>query len=201
MNTNVLSLKRIGKTDVPSEQYNDVLQMHGAFYKPSEIRTKIIERYGKDSYFNHPAHITNVCDKPENRLMIQRFRNNYLKKIQNIPIMHKIVRLRHMQAIVDRLADEIETKTDVDQEFRENAKSLRETLIAAKNEIEGAGVNFNQINVIGDMDEKSDDDLRAIRDELIKKARASLVERRDAGSLIVGGTADDNGSVIEAQTT
>jgi hypothetical protein len=60
-------------------------------------------------------------------------------------------------------------------EFRSMAKGLVEILGAARDEVEGKGITFNQLNVtMVEFDGKSDAELVARRQELIAQAERAL---------------------------
>lgn len=156
-----------------------LLRLHSEFKDNKEI----VEKYNKKFETNISDNdVEKELSNTENRYLIQQFRNNYLNKIKNVALANKRVRLDDLDYLRNRYLELIRSNNCLDkderQEFRVMSRALIEVLGAARDEIEGKGITFNQMNVsMGEFDGKSDAELLARRQELIRQAEISLVGR------------------------
>ncbi len=156
-----------------------LLRLHSEFKENKEI----VEKYNKKFEANiKESDVDKELNNTENRYLIQQFRNNYLNKIKNVALANKRVRLDDLDYLRNRYLELIRGNMCIDkderQEFRIMSRALIEVLGAARDEIEGKGITFNQMNVsMGEFDGKSDAELLARRQELIRQAEISLVGR------------------------
>lgn len=169
-----------------NEKVFHVLKMHAEFKSFKEIAVEAKELWGETDYFATVIGVERTIKDGTNKLTLDKMRNNYLAKLKNIAISHKRVRLDDLESLRQTYIEHIKANGCVDEkersEFRFMAKGLTDILNAARNELEGNGITFNQLNVIGEWDDKSDDDLRARRDELIRKAERALIGRASGDS-------------------
>lgn len=183
-----LPVKDIKVKGVPldGEKVSHILKMSAEFRSVKEIAASANELWGETDYFATTIGVERTIKDATNRLTLDKMRNNYLAKLKNIAISHKRVRLDDLEDLRQTYIQHIKANACADDkersEFRFMAKGLTDILSAARNELEGNGITFNQLNVIGEWDDKSDDDLRARRDELIKKAERALIGRTSGDS-------------------
>ncbi len=181
---------------VPEEECLYVLNLHAEFLKPEKIQESCSVKYGKSSFFNSVIRINNLIKDSSSRLIVNTYRSAYLNKVKEIPIAHKKIRLDDLNELRENFLKKIrenklETTAEA-MEFRQLAKGLGEVLMAARDEVEGKSMTFNQLNVIGDFNDKTDAELSQRRDELIRQAERALN----------GGAAraiDDSKGVIDTQ--
>lgn len=165
----------IDSVRVPEEEFLYILRLHAEFVKPERIQESLQSKYGQNSALgNSLIRIKHVIGDTNSRLIIAQFRGAYLNRIKDVPIANKRVRLEDLEEVRDKVITDLKQNKLLDaeqkMEFRLMAKSLKDTLDCAREEVEGKSIVFNQLNVIGDFGDKSDDELASRRDELIRKA-------------------------------
>ncbi len=119
--------------------------------------------------------IFKVVQAPESAKSLRKYRNEYYMKIMEVPISNKRVRLDNMEEVRVKIMEDIHANDVVDAGFRENVKVLNSVFTTARNEIEG---NPNMVaNItINDFSEKSDEELREMRRELIDQAKRAVAQ-------------------------
>lgn len=186
----------IEKFKVVETDKDYVLRLHAEFKTIKEIKEVIVEVLGKESPLNSLMIIEGIIKDPVNDLWIKTYRNRYLKRIGDLAVANKKVRLEDLELLRGKFLDQIRSNACLDpvqcKEFRAVAKGLSEVLMSAKDEIEGKGMTFNQFNVIGDFNDKSDEELANRRDELIKQAERALIGR-------TSGANDNPEGIIDTQ--
>lgn len=179
-----------------------ILILCGEFLSTEDIRLGLVAQMGEDNFLNDSVLIERICKDSRNKYSIQQYRNKYLNKVKDIALFHKRIRLDDLQKLRDRFISQIkeldDTKEEERREFRYMAKGLTEILSVAREEIEGKGMTFNQLNLIGDFDGKSDDELISRRDELLRKAERAI-GIGGPGVRGVSGADGDPAEFIEAQ--
>lgn len=137
--------------------------------------------------------ISKIINKKENRITLSGLRQHYLAKMKDTAIYNKRIRLDDLEELRQKYLDMLRENqlADAEQrnEFRVLSKGFIEVLNAAREEVEGKSMVFNQLNMNMELDGQSDEDLIQRRDELIAKAERSLL----------GGVARDNGTPIDAE--
>lgn len=124
--------------------------------------------------------IEKILALPEAHRFVSKFRVHFLKSVEQIPISNKAVRLDDLERIRQRLMHII-TNCHLDRGPKEISKFLMTTrrLIEitdlARNEMEqrpgvSIGIGLGQ----GDLDDLSDEQLKARRDEIIRRASKSI---------------------------
>lgn len=163
-----------------------ILRLHAEFVGPSEIEDKINRKYQLQGLATCYSEITRVCEEQSNRYTIQQFRNQYLNKIKSVALSNKRVRLDDLDYVRGRFLEMLRGNMCADAgeraEFRVLSRGLLEVLGAARDEMEGKGITLLGVGVggglgLGDFDGKSDTELSARRDELIRQAETALIGR------------------------
>ena len=113
-----------------------------------------------------------MCRKPEAMVYINKFRDEFLMKIKEVPIANKRVRLEMLQKTID---ENEELREVVDKSTVTGRKELslihrrnNETLCVAREEIEGKPAVMQQFNfsLYGNL---TDEELQKRKDEIINK--------------------------------
>lgn len=169
--------KVIENIRVPEEQFLYVLRLHAEFCDIKRIFESCKEKFGSASFFaGNVLRIKHLIGNSDYNLIVSKYRMQYLARVKDVAISHKRIRLEDLELLRNNYLDKIrKTPVDDGKGFRELAKGLNEVLMSARDEIEGKSMVFNQLNVIGDFNDKSDDELAARRDELIKQAERALI--------------------------
>ncbi len=165
---------------IPEDVCIYILRMHGEFTKPETILKGLKEKYGQSAnYFTSSiTRLNKLISEPESRILIANFRAQYINRIKDVGISHKRCRLEDLEEARQILLEKMRNLKDGElREFVSVIKELNTVLSNAREEIEGKSMTFNQFNVIGDFNEKTDEDLANRRDELIKQAERSLIGR------------------------
>jgi hypothetical protein len=126
--------------------------------------------------------LTRVLGTPEAHRAVSKFRVEFLKSVKNIPISQKVVRLDDLEKIRQSLMF-ILTSCRPEQNAREFSKlnivtrRIIEIMEIARSEMENrSGIAIN-ITPQGELSELSDEQLKAARDELLRKARIAFKQR------------------------
>ena len=174
-------LRLLEKWDIEAKQ--DVLRCFAEFMSFEAIKEHVIKehRAGANSILADVNVIRKLCCDVRHKYFVLQCRGKYLTKMKDIALYHKRVRLDDLQMLRDRFVSQIvalDDKNAVERgEFRFMAKGLAEVLSKAQEEVEGKGFNI-QVGLgifdMGDMDDKSDEELISRREELLKKASRAL---------------------------
>ncbi len=154
-------------------------------------------------YVQDHCHITlrhedvwRVIEKPGAKGIINGFKEEYYKRLMEVPICNKRIRVDNLESVRVKVMTAIDENALLDaeqkHEFREDVRTLVGALAAARTEIEGAGMT---IKMVGEFNGKSDDELAARRDEILKQAE-KLITVEAANGTTVGVDKDTEG--IEA---
>lgn len=164
-----------------------ILRLHAQFAKPEQIRKILVEDFGNSSgspsdYFNHSLiRINKLICEPKSKMIIATYRAQYLNKIKDVGISHKKVRLEDLDEVRGKMMERIKENKLKDKEevreFMELVKGLNMTMTSARDEMEGKSIVLNQMNIMGDFGDKSDDELISRRDELIRQAEIAITGR------------------------
>lgn len=163
-----------------------ILKAHAEFNTPQVIQKMLLEEFGPDNgvacpsyYFNQSEiRIKKLVNLPDNRVVVAAYRGGYLNRIKDVPVANKRVRLDDMEEVRERMVEAIRaTEPGQVKELVMVAKGLNETLANAREELEGKSIVLNQMNIIGDFSDKSDDELIDRRDELIRKVERTIAGR------------------------
>lgn len=140
--------------------------------------------------------VEKILNMPEAHRFVAKFRIEFLKNVKDIPVSQKVVRLDDLESLRQRLMHII-NNCHPNRSEREVSRLLTvskrviEIIDLARNEMEqrpgvSIGIGVNQ----GDMVELTDEQLKSIRDELMRKA-SRLIERR-ASSVDEGAEGDES---------
>ena len=143
--------------------------------------------------------IMNILSLPEAPAFITKFRTEFLKTLKDIPISEKKFRLYDMEKLRTKvmfMVGELNPMTKNDfPKFLQCTSKMIQILDLARNEMEykpnlAIGIGFNNN---GELNDLTDEQLRAQRDELIRKAANSIQPRSQA--------LDDDPEVDDAEAT
>lgn len=126
---------------------------------------------------------------------VKKCKDDYLKKIKDIPIANKRIRVDDLEKVRLKLMKVIEenkcqTKSEK-EEFRQMVRTLNDIIINAREEMEKKP-NLVPVMGIGDFSDKSDDALIAERDELIKQAERFISGGTSEASSAPEGTQESD---------
>lgn len=160
------------------EQKIEVCKMYAEGCTTAEIARTIKESYSLILNINGQKAIVNSeWAKP----FVKKFREDYIKRVKDVPVSNKRLRLDDLQYVRDKLIDQIksnkcDTKIKKD-ELRKDTRSLCEVIASCRDEIEKKLNVIPGLGIIGDFEDKSDEQLISERDELIRQAEKSLAGR------------------------
>lgn len=162
--------------DIPEDLKTFVLQCAGEGNTPTEIIQILCAR----KKVNVPVEkVETFCSSEDNKHSIERFRELYLARLNDVPIANKRLRLNDLQKVRDKLfnlLNEIDVKTKVGRnEMIVIFRRINETLAVARDEMEGKFVQQNFVNIT-EFSGLSDDELQYRKDILIAKALGQLDE-------------------------
>lgn len=105
----------------------------------------------------------------------KRYRERYLRSIQDVPISNKRVRIDTLEKVRIKLLKMLEENPCADKseraEFCSQVKALNEVLVNARDEMEKKINLIPSVGIFGDFGEKTDDELISEREELLNQAR------------------------------
>lgn len=159
------------------EQRMLVLRKYAEMAEPAEISLWIKDSFNIDY---KTSSISSLVQTPTAKPVIAKFKEDWMRRVKEVPIANKririedleYIRVKLMKLIKDNLCDSKGQK----EEFRHQVKTLNEIILNAREEMEKKP--FITIG-LGDFSDKSDDELIAERDEILKQA-----ERLVKGSVI-----------------
>lgn len=131
-------------------------------------------------------------------LHLKRFKEEYFKRIKDVPIANKRIRIDDLESIRKKIVKVLddnpcETKNQR-EEFRYMVRTLNDTIINAREEMEKKPNLIAGLGIVGDLGEKSDDELIAERDEILAQARRIIPRAASEGSRDSEGTTfEDSG--------
>lgn len=160
---------------ITDEQKIILYRMHAEGIGDTEI-AKWIKDNWDISYSSHSVHKTVRTERAAP--YVKRFKEDYLKKVKDVPIANKRIRIDDLETVRIKLMkllkdNPCETKAQK-EEFRFLVRSLNDTVINAREEMEKKP--FVQLG-IGDFSDKSDDELIAERNEILKQAERLVTGR------------------------
>lgn len=168
----------MGLKVLSDEQRVEVYKLHAEGLINSEIVKYLADAYGVS--ITAPS-IFKILHTETAKVQIKRFREDYIKRVKDVPMANKRIRLDDLQIIRDKLMKQIkgnpcETKAQRD-EFRRDSRSLSEIVNSSRDEMEKKVNLVPGFGVIGDFEDKTDEQLIAERDELVRQAEKSLASR------------------------
>ena len=164
----------MGPSKLSRDQRMLVLRMYAENYTPTEIKRELYSQHNISIHINS---IQSTCKAERNKPFVENFRQMYLNRIKDEPIANKRIRINDMEKMRKKLMDMIDhlpVKTKSQRlELSSHVKRLTELFNTAREEMEKkpslvAGV------VVGDMSERSDEDLQSRKQELVGKVINSL---------------------------
>ena len=171
-----------------------IYRLWAEFKSPAVVQTKFNEEMKKEISV---AVISNMCRRPEAMIYINKFRDEFLMKVKEVPIANKRVRMEELQKTIDENAD-LRIRVDLDkpdgrQELSMIQRRNNETLCVAREEIEGKALVMQQFN-FSQYSGMTDEELQKRKDELIEKAvkarsaEMGQIVTQDAGQIVTQDT-------------
>lgn len=165
------------------EQRIILVRMHAEGMAPKDMVAHIKNEWNID-FTSEGVGVVVRAKKFEGHL--KRFREDYLKKIKDVPIANKRIRIDDLERIRKKVMKALEenpceTKQQK-EEFRFFVRTLNDTIINAREEMEKKPQLIAGLGLLGDFSDKSDDELIAERDEIL----------RQANRLVPGGTSESD---------
>lgn len=171
------SPKRIGRvpTKLTDEVRLEVVRLYAEWATVKQILKHLKDTY--DITFSQGG-VNTVVGAKKMAAPLRRFREEYLKRVTDVPISNKRIRINDLENARTKLLEQInsnpcETKQNR-QEFMQLVKCLNEVLGSAREETDKNGLSGF---VIGDFGDQTDNDLRTRKDELIRQAEIALTGR------------------------
>lgn len=160
------------------EQRLIVCRLHAEGSTPTEI-----QRYIADEWkitFTLPG-ISNITGSKRYQVHIKTFKEAYLKRIKDVPLANKRIRLDDLQYARDKIikcmkSNPCENKAQRDEFMRLN-RSLNEVIASSREEMEKKPNLIPGLGLVGDFSDKSDEELSNERDEILKNAERTLNRR------------------------
>lgn len=152
------------------EQTHIILKMMAEGSTPSECVKFIKETWQIDI---SSSALSQSYQAKKYESFVKKCKDDYLKKIKDIPIANKRIRVDDLEKVRTKLMAAIEENKCENrsqrEEFRQLVRTLNDIIINAREEMEKKP-NLVPVMGLGDFSDKSDDDLIRERDELIKQA-------------------------------
>lgn len=119
--------------------------------------------------------ISHLAHQKKYQTYLKKFKDDYLKRIKDVPIANKRVRVDDLEKVRIKVMKALEenfceTKGER-EEFRHMVKTLNEVIANARAEMEKNPALIQNIGILGDFSDKSDDELIGEREELLNQAR------------------------------
>lgn len=160
-----------------NEQISLVLRMYAEGIGTTNIAKHVKKEFNIDYDRDYVYALTKSKKHQEE---LKRFKEDYMKRIKDVPIANKRIRIDDLEKVRTKIMQQIEEnplETKVNrEEFRFLVRSLNDVIINAREEMEKKP--FLMVG-LGDFSDKSDDQLIAERDEILKQA-----ERLVSGPII-----------------
>lgn len=144
-----------------------------------------------------PEKLEVLCAHEDNKVYVDRFHDDYMARVKDVPIANKRMRLNDFQLMRDRMfkmAKEIDSST---QEGRKDLlmvfRRINEILCASREEMEGKSNAFTQINIT-ELSSLSDEELQRRKEILVAKALGTFKEADFAIGAIGAGAEAENAS-------
>jgi len=157
------------------EQRILVCKMYAEGMGGTEISRFIKSEWGIDY---KPTSVKELAEREKNKPIVKKFRDEWMARVRDVPIANKRVRVEDLEYVRLRVMDlirsnECENKTQK-EEFRNLVKTLNEIIVNAREEMEKKP--FLMVG-LGDFGDKTDDELIAERDEILRQAER-LTQRK-----------------------
>lgn len=157
------------------EQRLLVCRLSAEGHTNTEIVSYIKENWGIDFTSNG---VVTVLETKRYQIHIRGYREAYLKRVKDVPLANKRLRLDDLQFLREKLfkalkANNLETKAQRD-EFRNLSRSLSEVIASCREEMEKKPNLIPGFGLVGDLSDKTDDQLIGERDEILKGAARAL---------------------------
>lgn len=183
---------RAATKKLSDDQRHIALRMYAEGIGPSDISKYIKSEWSIDYT---PEGVSSLVKSKVHEPFLNRCREDYLKKIKDVPIANKRIRIDDLEKVRNKVMKALEenkcaTKTER-EEFRQLVRTLNDIIINAREEMEKKP-NLVPVMGLGDFSDKSDDDLIAERDELLKQAERLVAGGADKVSGSFEGTQDSD---------
>lgn len=160
--------------------YRDILTFLKNEYKISMTRNGIIS----------------MLESKRSQPFVKRFREDYLRKIKDVPIANKRIRIDDLERIRKKIISQLDSNElntrERREEFRHLVRTLNDVIINAREEMERKPQLIAGLGLIGEFSDKSDDELIARKDELVKCAHNSLAGGSSGNRQHPEGTEDQD---------
>lgn len=149
------------------DQRVNVFRMYAEGVGPQEISKFIKENWG---ITYQPDSVSSVVKTERAKPYLKQFKEEYLNRVKEVPIANKRIRVDDLEKVRVKLMkllneNTCETKAQR-EEFRFLCRTLNDTIINAREEMEKKPfINLG----LGDFSDKSDDELIAERNDILKK--------------------------------
>jgi len=150
------------------EEKVEVCRWIGTFHSPSWICAKIHQEFGKSLRYQS---VLEYFSSSKWAPLVGRFRQEYISQIMEVPIYHKKVRLERLQALLDKVEEELEGVQRVVGRRRKR-KEILVILRSAREEVEKyrspqgreAGISIQYQSM-------SDEELSARKKEILERLK------------------------------
>ena len=148
-----------------------VYRLWAEFKSPAKVSSWLQQETGVSL---SPSSIKSICSNPEAMMLVQKFRDEFLMKVKEVPIANKRIRLEELES--NRLEiNEMKELVDIDKSSGRGEKlmmqrRMNETVCAAREEIEGKPLIMQQFN-FSQYSSLSDEELQKRKEELLVKAK------------------------------
>jgi len=162
----------ISQLYLTEEQRLMIYRLFAEFRRPSKVITILKETHGIDVT---ASMVRDMCRDVSAIPYIQRFRDEFLVRVKEVPVANKRVRVDALQTVLDELMEYMDGKVGPDgngldmNELLMIHRRINETLAQAREEIEGKPTIMQQFNVT-QFSNLSDDELQRRKEEIIAKA-------------------------------
>ncbi|MFA6100410.1 MAG: hypothetical protein WC750_06115 [Patescibacteria group bacterium] len=182
-----------------------IYKLAGEGYTVAEITRLFNMSQPKDARSTRIPGIHKILQLPEAHRYVSKFRMEFLKTVKDIPISQKAVRLDDLERLRQRLMNLINNcqlnrshPKDISL-FMAASRRVIEIMEIARNEMEqhpglSIGIGLTQ----GDLSDLSDSDLQGKRDELLRRAAATLNRRASGVDEVAEG--DEGAAEVRSAT-
>ena len=164
------------KTNLKDEEKTFIFQSYGEGMPLETITAQLKKRF---KVILSSPYIDEMCKHQDNRMAVDRFRDDYMSRLKDEPIANKRVRLNYYQNMVERmteLSNDINVKTvDGRKELLMTFRRINEVLCACREEMEGKSNAFTQINIT-ELSSLSDEELQRRKEVLLARALGTFNE-------------------------
>ena len=177
----------MAESKLTHDQRTHALRLYGEGYKYADIQRELRIQFG---VFLHHESIRSTCQAKVNQPIVNRCREDYLRRIKDVPVANKRFRLDDLERErqkINRLLNENTGKTEEEEKrYLILLRALLEIIASARDEMEKRPQLLAGIGLSDEFRDRTDEELVAERDELLRHAQRLIQDSENSrvGSIL-----------------